>query len=141
MNKIYVLFTLIIMSNLSLAQDEKLVGTWVGNDKEGILIKFIFDDEGYVTMVSDGVEFGGKKFDVNGISASMKYKTDQSVNPHKVNYLLKDLSGEYPTTTMGGVYQYINDNSIKFRINPNLGESYDRFVDEVDEDTFILKKE
>jgi len=42
---------------------------------------------------------------------------------------------------MGGVYQYINDNSIKFRINPNLGESYDRFVDEVDEDTFILKKE
>jgi len=94
MNKIYVLFTLIIMSNLSLAQDEKLVGTWVGNDKEGILIKFIFDDEGYVTMVSDGVEFGGKKFDVNGISASMKYKTDQSVNPHKVNYLLKDLSGE-----------------------------------------------
>lgn len=71
----------------------------------------------------------------------MKYKTDQSVNPHKVNYLLKDLSGEYPTTTMGGVYQYINDNSIKFRINPNLGESYDRFVDEVDEDTFILKKE
>lgn len=58
MNKIYVLFTLIIMSNLSLAQDEKLVGTWVGNDKEGMLIKFIFDDEGYVTMVSDGVEFG-----------------------------------------------------------------------------------
>lgn len=141
MKKGFLLFILLLISSLSFAQDKKLVGTWKGNDSQGTEIKFIFDAEGYITMSSDGLEVGGKNFDVNGITVSMKYETDLSQTPHKLTYILTDLSGAYPTVTMSGVYQYINDNSIKFRINPNLGESYDSFVDEVDEDTFILKRE
>lgn len=141
MKKLLLLLFIISFADIAIAQDKNLVGTWKAINFEGSTAEFIFDSEGYITMISEGIEFGGKEFDLEGIKASLKYETDQTTSPFKLLYRLIDLSGNLDSAAMGGVYRYINNDEILMRLNPNLGQSYDEFSETNDSDTFVLKRQ
>lgn len=140
MKKTLLLFCFIVFSNIAIAQDKKIVGTWKGINREGTNIEFVFDSEGYITMSSRGEVIGGKEFEIQGVKASTKYETDQTTNPFKLIYKLINLSGNIEVGSMGGVYKYINHNEILLRFNPNPGQTYNDFSDTEDDDTFVLKR-
>lgn len=141
MKKLLLLLYIISFADIAIAQDKNLVGTWKAINFEGSTAEFIFDSEGNITMISEGIEFGGKEFDLEDIKASLKYETDQTTSPFKLIYRLIDLSGNLDSAAMGGVYRYINNDEILIRLNPNLGQSYDEFSETNDSDTFVLKRQ
>jgi hypothetical protein len=64
-------------------EDFNFVGKWMGKDEGGLTGGFIFDDEGYVTFIKDGMEVGGKNSVIEGRAVIMKYAIDQNVRPIK----------------------------------------------------------
>ena len=51
----------------------------------------IFDNEGYVTIETDGETFGGKEFEMNGEKGSMSYVINSSAEPIQIDLIMTKL--------------------------------------------------
>lgn len=84
MKKILLLLVVgLLLSSFSIAGGENFnfVGKWMGKDETGSMGGFVFDKDGYVTLIKDGKEMGGKNSVIEGKTVIMKYVINQNTNP------------------------------------------------------------
>lgn len=95
-----------------------IVGEWTGQDKKNANGSFIFDKEGYATMIRGEETMGGKEFELEGIKASMQYVMDESSNPIKFDLVVTALKNKQ-TKSMKMLLKIIDDNTIQLASNFN----------------------
>ena len=89
-----------------------IVGKWSGLDENNENGTFVFDADGYATMIKNGQSMGGKEFEMKGIKASMKYKIDKSSNPIKFDIIVLALKSK-EVKSMKMLLKFIDNNTIK----------------------------
>lgn len=109
------------------AQQEKLVGSWTGEDK-GDVGTVIFDEEGYFTLINNGKTMGGKEFDLTSeVKAKMTYAVKPGSNPIEVTLTMTAIDIDY-SDNMYGLIRFVNDNEIIFALG-ELGVKIDKITD------------
>lgn len=104
----YLITLLLLVSSMSLtAQDEQLLGTWLSSEGN-----MIFDSDGFVTIEYETATIGGKEFDMNGIKASMVYKTDYSTNPYSITMTIK-MGQDEVLGTLYGFFEFVDDKTLR----------------------------
>lgn len=95
-----------------------IVGEWTGQDKKNANGSFIFDEEGYATMIRGEETMGGKEFELEGIKASMRYVMDESTNPIKFDLVITSLDNS-KSKSMKMLLIVVDNNTIKLASNFN----------------------
>jgi hypothetical protein len=62
-----------------------IVGKWIGEEK-GDVGYFIFDEEGYATLETQGQVLGGKEFMMNGLKCAMTYTVNYESTPMEIDF-------------------------------------------------------
>jgi hypothetical protein len=88
-----------------------LVGQWKGED-DGEVGIISFDKEGYVSFTVNGEKIGGKEYTAEGLVFDMYYESDESVQPHKMDFVIKMHAGEMEVARMQGIYTFRDDNTL-----------------------------
>lgn len=116
--------------------DFNIVGKWTGFDEEKEKGSFVFDSEGYATMIKDNQMMGGKEFVMNGMKACMKYKIDESSTPIKFDLIIFNLKTK-ESKNMKMLLKIVDNNTIKLASNFNetRPNSFNK------ENTILLKRE
>jgi len=94
-----------------------IVGKWTSvdaNDNGG----FIFDSEGYATMIKEGETMGGKEFEMQGIKACMRYKIDESSTPIKFDIVVTVLKTK-ESRSVKMLLKIVDNNTIELASNFN----------------------
>jgi hypothetical protein len=114
-----VLFILVVLSltsfsvKNSFADKYNLVGKWSGKDTSGNIGTFLFDKEGYATIILKGEAMGGKDFNRNGIKGDMKYEYIQSNDYIDLDLILTTKEPKKATKKMLFLLKIIDENKIK----------------------------
>lgn len=111
---ISILFFTIIFCLAGKAQN--LVGSWktiINNDEIG----FSFDSLGYATMKGEGETIGGEMFLMDGKKYYMKYSTNLSAKPYKLDMILFDYKTKKEIRRMLAIYSFTNDNKLQICLN------------------------
>ncbi|MFA9212354.1 MAG: hypothetical protein ACEQSR_00715 [Candidatus Methylacidiphilales bacterium] len=103
------IFTLVIcLQN----QAQNLVGSWKAIiDKDEI--EFKFDSTGFATMKSDGETIGGEMFTMDGKKYFMKYTSNPSVTPNRLDLILFDYKTKKEIRRMLAIYSFTTDNKLQ----------------------------
>lgn len=134
----YIITLLLFATSLSLsAQDEneKLIGTWTGESK-GEVGSFIFDEEGFVTIIIGQDTFGGKSFEMEGMTGNMTYVVDFNGDPHSLEMTL-NIDGVGPTGTLYGLFEYIDEDTMKM----GAGAMNEKITAITEENSIILRRQ
>lgn len=140
MKKIVVLILVVIsMSSFKVPfeiSNFNIVGKWVGVDDKNNKGAFVFDSEGYATMIVDGEVMGGKEFEMKGATACMKYKIDETSKPIKFDIIVTTLNTK-KSRTMKMLLKIVDNNTIKLAsdFNDIRPKSFTK------ENTLLLKRE
>jgi hypothetical protein len=110
MRRILLFLISVLFATVLSAQETKfdITGKWRESDKpDGY--SFVFDTEGYVTMIADGQTVGGKEFEIKGVKGQMVYKLDFTQTPIQIDLILTKigLPGDY---RLMGIIELLNGN-------------------------------
>lgn len=140
MKKIIVLILVVISMSSFNAPLEinnfNIVGKWTGIDNNNDKGSFVFDFEGYATIIKEGESMGGKEFEMQGIKACMKYKIDYSSTPIKFDIVVTALKTK-ESRSMKMLLKIEDDNTIKLAsdFNETRPKNFTK------ENTILLKRE
>ncbi len=96
------------------AQQEKLIGSWTGED-QGEVGSVIFEADGYCAFVIGGQKLGGKEFDMDGVKGSMTYTLDDSSKPLKITMTMTEIvSGD--SSNIYGLIRFLDNETIEFAL-------------------------
>ncbi len=111
---ISILFFTIIFCLASKAQN--LIGSWksIINNEE---IGFSFDSLGYATMKGEGETIGGEMFLMDGKKYYMKYSTNLTTKPYKLDLILFDYKTKKEIRRMLAIYSFKADNKLQICLN------------------------
>lgn len=92
MKKLVFLFITIVSLSSFTTRDTKIdiVGKWIG-EENGDVGYFLFDEEGYATLETQGQIIGGKEFLMNGKKCSMSYTVNYDAEPIEIDFTLNIL--------------------------------------------------
>lgn len=135
---------LIILSFISLnsfyAQDNNIVGTWEANEN-GETVRFKFDNDGYVYFTEEGVTVGGSSYDMNGVEASLVYKTDYSKSPNWIDFVINIKEENAKFDMMKGIFEFQDDyTTLKICLNFSEESNRPTSFSSKNYETFVLKK-
>ncbi len=88
-----------------------IVGQWKGED-DGEVGIISFDKEGYVSFTVNGEQVGGKGYKAEGLVFDMYYESDESVHPHKMDFVIKMQESQMEVARMLGIYTFTDDNTL-----------------------------
>ena len=140
MKKVIALVLIVIsMSSFNVPLENNnfnIVGKWTGIDDSNDKGSFVFDSEGYATMIKDGESMGGKEFEMQGIKACMRYKIDESSTPIKFDIIVTFLKTK-EVRSMKMLLKIVDNNTIE--LASNFNETRPKSFTE--ENTILLKRE
>jgi len=116
-----------------------LIGKWKGNDGGEVGI-ISFDKEGYVTFEVNGQEVGGKDYESEGMIFDMFYETDETVVPHKIDFIIKMNDDQSEIARMLGIYTFTDDNTLIINMKFD-GSPRPTTLDETSPDQITLIKQ
>lgn len=115
MKKIFVLLFVFVFASSFNVNNSKvsfnIVGKWVSKEKKDNGGCFIFDNEGYATIIKNGERIGGKEFEMKGEKGRMEYTLDKSTNPIKFDIIVTKL-GDNKSMYMKMILKIIDKNTI-----------------------------
>jgi len=93
-----------------------LVGRWRDIDKSqsGFMT---FDQEGYVTLETNGEVVGGKNFVVDGVTANMRYETREDTDPMEIDFIVTMTEKETEIGRVRGIYKFLSKRKLMININ------------------------
>lgn len=111
-NRISGIVLLLVLAgmNLSMLSAQSLKGKWQGAS-EGEVGMMTFDKQGYVSFVVGGEPYGGRNFKAEGLSMYMKYHTDDSIEPHTVDFVMY-MSDDVEVARMLGIYKFVDPKTL-----------------------------
>ncbi|MES2486761.1 MAG: hypothetical protein V4581_12550 [Bacteroidota bacterium] len=119
MRRIVSLFVLgfILCSFTASTTDFSLLGTWKAvKSTENLTI--IFEADGFSTWKNGEEVMGGKKFEMDGKFYQMTYKSDMSVKPHQLDFIMTELETK-KERTMWCIFEVVSDDEIKINMSEN----------------------
>lgn len=119
---------LLFCSQAAFAQQpaKEIVGTWEGVDGNDTLT-FVFETEGYFTMMKSKQSFGGRSMNVKGKNMSLTYALDETQSPMHLDLILTDLeTGVQNPDRMLALVSFIDDNSLKMIIGRTRPDDIDK---------------
>lgn len=128
--------TITLSSQITSAQS--LVGKWKGEDNGEVGI-IHFDKDGYVSFTVGGEHVGGKNYQAEGLTFDMFYETDDSVTPHKVDFIIKMDEGQIEVARMQGIYNLVDKKTLVINMKFD-GSERPAALDDTSEDQITLKK-
>jgi len=115
-----------------------LVGQWKGED-DGEVGIISFDKEGYVSFTVYGEQVGGKEYKAEGLLFDMYYEADESVLPHKMDFVIKMHDGQTEVARMLGIYTFADDNTLIINMKFD-GSDRPETLDDASEDQITLTR-
>ncbi|WP_375241804.1 hypothetical protein [Lacinutrix sp.] len=97
----FVLVALLILCSFTISEGEH-VGRWKGKDK-GDIGFLTLSSEGFATFEFNGQEMGGKSYDHQGVTASMKYVVDYKSSPTAIDFIIIDNSTDTELGRLKGI--------------------------------------
>jgi hypothetical protein len=118
MKKIFLFIVVASLSSFSVsspADNFDFVGKWTGKDESGVTGGFIFDKEGYATMIKGDKVMGGKEFAIQGKKGSMKYSVNYASDPMEFDLIIEVADTDIKQTMLFAV-KIIDTNHIKIAV-------------------------
>jgi hypothetical protein len=129
-------FFSLLISSTTFAQDEH-IGTWHATD-DGKLGYVKFAEDGYAWFIVDDKPIGGPSFQLDSVECNLTYTIDYSVNPHRVDFVVKDNDTQDVVEYLKGIFVYqINQTQMWLCLDYTGKGRPAKFVDK---DTVILDK-
>jgi hypothetical protein len=84
-NKIFGVFLFTLFFSFgAYAEELSLIGFWEGVDHRGDRVGFLFQENGFLTIITQGKIIGGRDADPEG-SSSVKYSIKTTENPYQID--------------------------------------------------------
>jgi len=115
-----------------------IVGQWKGED-DGEVGIISFDKEGYVSFTVNGEQVGGKEYKAEGLVFDMYYESDESVQPYKMDFVIKMHDGQLEVARMQGIYAFTDDNTLIINMKFD-GSERPQSLDDTSEDQITLTR-
>ncbi|AGC77672.1 uncharacterized protein (TIGR03067 family) [Nonlabens dokdonensis] len=111
----FVMVSLLLLSSFTTAQ-EKLVGKWKGQDK-GDIGYLILTEDGYATFQLEDQVFGGKSFEMRGVTSKMTYEIDRSQYPNAIDFIITNTDNNKELGRMYGIIQMLSEDELQMAMN------------------------
>lgn len=85
----FIILTLLFssfFSSLYAIEEKDFVGMWEGIDQQGRKVAFLFQKEGYLTIITSKKVIGGQAVREDGLKISFKYSFDANQNPIHLDF-------------------------------------------------------
>ncbi|MCB1157413.1 MAG: hypothetical protein H7A25_16380 [Leptospiraceae bacterium] len=91
MNKFFfgILFFIMLLSGIEALPLQPVAGMWEGMDKNGKKVAFLFEENGYLTIISGEYIAGGQNFVSSGERSSIRYSFNFDEKPNTMDMELK----------------------------------------------------
>lgn len=104
------LFVLCFLAS-SQVYSQSLIGSWKGEDGGEVGV-ITFDKNGYVSFTVNGESIGGKGYKAEGMVFDMVYETNDTADPHHMDFVIKMDDGSLEVSRMQGIYSFVDDKTL-----------------------------
>lgn len=118
----WIAITFLLITSFTTVKEGELVGTWKGADK-GDIGFLTFSADGFATFEIEGQTMGGKSFDMQGISAQMRYTIDASALPASIDFIISKQDTYEELTRMKGIYEMNTPDELHIALAFGAGKS------------------
>jgi len=110
----FALVTLLMLFSFTAPEDDH-IGKWKGKDKGDIGFLTLSSD-GYATFEFNGQIMGGKSYNHQGRTASMKYTVNKGVSPTAIDFMIIDKSANKELARLKGIIKMTSRNEMQMAL-------------------------